>query len=417
MEFGNILIYMTSFFGLFTTTYFLFTLFQSKSEWWKGDPKECRPVTVCVPCFNEEKTVLRTLRSLLDLDYDRDKLEIIVVDDGSNDNTYSIAKEYADSRPDYDIKVFRKENGGKYTALNLALEKCRGEFFGALDADSYVDRKALKRIMKYFEDNKVTAVTPAMMIGEPKSFIQKIQAVEFHLGVLLRKVFALMGSIHVTPGPFSIFRKSFFDKYGGYKKGHLTEDIELSLRIQDKGGIIENALDGYVYTLGENNWTALKKQRTRWYFGFLRNMIDYKHLFSPKQGSLGLFILPISIISVVLLIISILYAFYSVTEQAITKISNLAAINFDLSEMSLFNFDIFFLNMEPYIILGFIGLFVTIGFIVFAKKLSKDPEKKFRSYIYFLIAYWVLYGYWWALSIYQAFFKKDRKWGHKSGDC
>ncbi|MGM5481162.1 MAG: glycosyltransferase [Nanobdellota archaeon] len=417
MEFGNLLIYVTSFFGLFTTIYFTIMLFQNRSEWWKGENVDDRAVTVCVPCFNEENTVLRTLKSLSSLDYDKDRLEIIVIDDGSTDNTFSIAKAFADKQKDTDIKVFRKENGGKYTALNHALARCRGEIFGALDADSYVHEKALKRIVKYFDDPDVTAVTPAMMIGEPKSFLQKIQAVEFYLGVLLRKVFALMGSIHVTPGPFSMFRKSFFDEHGGYKKGHLTEDIELSLRIQDKGGIIENALDGYVYTLGENTWTSLKKQRTRWYFGFLRNMMDYKHLFSPKQGNLGLFILPISIISVVLLITSISYAIFSLTREAITEISSLAAINFDLSEMSLLNWDLFFVNLEPYVVIGLLGLIVTIAFIVFAKRLSKDRPRRFWSYIYFLLAYWVLYGYWWTVSIYQAFFKKDRGWGHKSGGC
>ncbi|MGM5480220.1 MAG: glycosyltransferase [Nanobdellota archaeon] len=417
MDFGSTLIYVTSFFGLFTTIYFLFTLFQEKNEWWKGDPKECKPVTVCVPCFNEENTVLRTLKSLSELEYDKDKLEIIVVDDGSTDNTYAIAKEFADKQTDTDIKVLQKENGGKYTALNLALEVCRGEFFGALDADSYVSPKSLKRITKYFENSKVTAVTPAMMIGEPKSALQKIQAVEFYLGVLLRKVFALMGSIHVTPGPFSFFRKSFFDEHGGYTKGHLTEDIELSLRIQSKGGIIENALDGYVFTLGENNFKALKKQRTRWYFGFLKNMMDYKHLFSPKQGNLGVFILPISIISVVLLITSVIYALISLSKEAIHGITNLMAINFDLSQMKLFNFKMFFVNTEPYVILGTIGLFVTLGFIIFAKRLAKEKAKKFVSYVYFFLAYWVLYGYWWAVSIYQAFFKKDRSWGHKSGKC
>ena len=105
-------------------------------------------VTVAVPCWNEEKTVAKTVHSLLNLNYPKDKIQIILVDDGSTDKTLDILKQFEHYS---NIKVFHKENGGKYTALNLALEHTQSEFFGGLDADSFVDPESLVRVMSYFE--------------------------------------------------------------------------------------------------------------------------------------------------------------------------------------------------------------------------------------------------------------------------
>ena len=105
-------------------------------------------MTIVVPCFNEEKTVEQTVFSLLNLNYPKDKLKIFLINDGSTDKTWEIINKFTDNPS---VKVFHKENGGKYTALNLALENTETEFFGGLDADSYADPESLIRIMSYFQ--------------------------------------------------------------------------------------------------------------------------------------------------------------------------------------------------------------------------------------------------------------------------
>lgn len=417
INFGDLLIYITTFFGLYTSIYFLFTLAESRKRLHLGDCSKYPPVTICVPCFNEETTIEKTLQSLCKLDYDKSQLEIILVDDGSSDNTYSKALKFSKKHSQFDIKVFRKENGGKHTAVNYALERSRGEFFGVLDADSFVDKMALRRIIKIFEDNKVDAVTPSMLIYKPKNILERVQYIEYLLGVFLRKIFAQLGSQHVTPGPFSFFRKTVFDKYGKYRKAHNTEDIEMALRIQSHNGIIENALDAYVYTTGVSDLKGLYKQRLRWYHGFLRNVIDYKNLFSKKHGNLGIFILPASFISVFLVIIFLFYTIIKIAKVWIIKYLNLAAVNFDFTKLKWFNWDTFFINTNGVAILGIITFIFAIAIIIIAKKLSKERLAITPSYVLFILTYWILFGFWWCAAVFATVFTKGQiKWGHKSGE-
>ena len=121
-----------------------------------------------------EKTIAKTVKSLLNLDYPKDKLELMVIDDGSTDKTYEKARQFAKAG----VKVFTKKNAGKAAALNFALKKSTGDFFGALDADSFVNSNALKKMIGHFKDPKIMAVTPSLKVYNPKTILQKIQYIE-----------------------------------------------------------------------------------------------------------------------------------------------------------------------------------------------------------------------------------------------
>ncbi len=415
-NFGDLLIYIATFFGLFTSIYFLITLFEHRNNLHRGETKIFQPVTICVPCYNEEKTLEKTLLSLTKLDYDKKQLEIIVVDDGSSDKTFEIAKVFAKQHTTNNIKVFKKKNGGKYTALNFAIKKARGRFFGALDADSFVDKKALRRIIKFFEDKNISVVTPSMKIYNPKGILRRIQAIEYLMGIFLRKVFAELGSIHVTPGPFSIYRMEVFEKYGLYKKSYHTEDIEIALRAQVNNLVIENSVDAFVYTVGPKTFKTLYKQRLRWYHGFIKNILNYKHVLgSKKQGNLGLFILPASFISVFLLITILFYLIINKINAVKNSFLSWHAINFDMSTWRLFHFDSFFVNTSGPAMVGIIALLFTITIIIIAKIISHEKKSILYSYILFSLFYAPLYAFWWLVSIWYVLFTKDKvKWGHKS---
>ena len=410
MDFGSLLLYVVSYFSLFTAIFFFLTLLENRNK--LGNPKCSRflSVTVAVPAYNEEKTLAKTVSSLLSLDYPKDKLDIIVIDDGSTDNTYNIARDIKAEN----LRVFTKKKEGKAAALNFALKKCKTELFGALDADSFVVSDALKNMMGYFEDERIVAVTPSLKIYKPKTALQKIQRIEYLMGIFLRKIFAFLGSIHVTPGPFTIYRKSFFDKYGGYDDKNMTEDIEVALRIQSNKMVIENSADAIVYTIGPKTFRALLKQRTRWYLGFMENVINYKHLFSYKYGNLGLFILPASFISVALVVITLIYTIFKTVSDSIQNLINYNAINFELSQLLKFDFDLFYINVGSLMYLSALTLLFGVLMIYFAKKISKENIPIRLHYVFYLIIYWFLFGFWWIVASIYKLLGKRIEWGQRT---
>jgi cellulose synthase/poly-beta-1,6-N-acetylglucosamine synthase-like glycosyltransferase len=160
-------------------------------------------VSIIVPVWNEEKTVLKTIFSLLKLDYPKDKLSVFIVDDGSTDNTWKVVQRFVRNKQ---VKLLRKENGGKHTALNYALEFIDTDLVGCLDADSFVHPQALKRIVaRFLKEKDVMAVTPSVKIFNPKGILGMVQKSEYMFGIFLRRVFAQLDAIYITPGPFSIF--------------------------------------------------------------------------------------------------------------------------------------------------------------------------------------------------------------------
>jgi cellulose synthase/poly-beta-1,6-N-acetylglucosamine synthase-like glycosyltransferase len=411
LSFGDILVYVTVFFGIFTSIFFLLTLFLHEERMRPKKKVPLEKVCIIVPCYNEETTVAKTLESLLALDYPRRLLEIVVVDDGSTDNTFAIASRYAKRG----VIVYRKKNGGKFTALNYALKRTDAVYVGALDADSFVDPHALTRILPYFSNPKVMAVTPSMKVHNPKNWLQKVQWTEFLLGIFLRKIFAFLGSIHVTPGPFSIYRTAFFRTHGLYKHAHNTEDIEMALRIQAHDYEIENAHDAYVYTVGPDTLKGLWNQRIRWYHGFLRNTEDYRRLFGTSHGTLGMFILPASFLSVWLVIVSIAYICYKSVTQTIDRFVYLRATGYDFFQWN-WNFDTFFININSVAILGFISVLFGIIVILVAKYIAGERKNILVNYLWFLATYWLFFGVWWLAAIWMRISGTRIGWRHKSED-
>jgi cellulose synthase/poly-beta-1,6-N-acetylglucosamine synthase-like glycosyltransferase len=204
-----IIFYSLSFLAVYTQVFLLVTFFENRKKIFIRSDKitlEVYPsVTIIVPCYNEEKTVSLTVESLLNLDYPKDKLNIIVVDDGSRDNTWNAVQMYKDNPQ---ILLLKKDNGGKHTALNLGIYHAKTEFVGCLDADSSVHPEALKRIMTYFDNKDTMAVAPSIVVRDPKNIIQYAQRAEYDMAHYNKKMLAFLEGIHVTPGPFLCIRKA-----------------------------------------------------------------------------------------------------------------------------------------------------------------------------------------------------------------
>ncbi|MBN1503141.1 glycosyltransferase [Candidatus Woesearchaeota archaeon] len=409
MNFGDILIYSVCYFGLFTAFFSLFTIYENKHRIKNPKAKAQPGVSIIIPAFNEEKNIEKTIKSLLALDYPKEKIQIIVIDDGSTDSTYNMAKKYSKRG----VEVYKTTNQGKASALNFGLKKAVHPIVGALDADSFADKNAIKRMVGYFNDKKVMAVTASLRVYKPKTFLERIQMIEYMIGIFLRKVFAFLGSIHVTPGPLSLYRKSFFKKYGGYDEANLTEDIEIALRIQKKGYEIENSVDADVYTIAPYRFKPLFNQRLRWYLGFLENVFNYRELLNPRFGNLGLIILPASFISVLLVISVLFYLLFITLKDILKSLLNFINVGFDLMKIFKINFDLFYLNLGGVFLLTLVSLIMGIAIIMLAKRLSKKKESIKSHFIVYTVVYWILFGVWWIGALFLKITGLRLRWGEK----
>lgn len=404
--------YIVSFLAIYVQVFFLVTFFEYKKKIIirKGKLilKNYPTVTVIVPCYNEEKDICLTIDSIINLNYPRGKLSIFIVDDGSKDNTWNVLQKYA-SNPL--VTLFQKENGGKHTALNLGIEKATSEFVGCLDSDSSVHPEALKRIITFFNNEKTMAVTPSIIIRNPKNIIQQAQGAEFDTAHYLTKMLAFLKGISVTPGPFSIFRRKVFEEIGPYYKAHNTEDQEIALRMHKKGYLIDNCPDAYVYAGSPDTFKKLYKQRVRWLYGFIKNGIDYREFFfNPKYGTIGIFTLPSGFILILgtlfLLVLSLVKLFNFVANKVLqiraTGFSSLFGMNF--------SFDPFFINTQIFLFISIL-LYTLVAISVILGRRMVEGRKSFSIDIFiFIVIYFILAPIWLVKSVWNALWSHEPNW-------
>jgi biofilm PGA synthesis N-glycosyltransferase PgaC len=228
--------------SLFLSVFWLLVLIERGWGRREGDLERTPKVSVIVPAYNEEEFIGDCVRSLLALDYPKDRLEVVVVNDGSSDRTREICESFGDK---ISLINLEKNSGRKAIPLNVGLREASGELVACLDADSVVDARALRRMLAYFDDD-VAAVTPALKVLEPANLLQKMQWFEYLFAILLRRLMSLIDCIYVTPGPFSLYRRKLVLGLGGFDENNITEDMELALRLQANHYRIENAPDAYV---------------------------------------------------------------------------------------------------------------------------------------------------------------------------
>lgn len=409
----TIIFYIFSFISVYVQIFFLMTFLEKRRKIvHHPDNLELDhypTVTIAVPCYNEKETLSKTVNSLLALDYPKDKITLFLIDDGSKDNTWEIIKSFENYS---NIRIFHKENGGKHTALNLALENTTSEFFGCLDADSFVHNQALKRILSYFQnDERTMAVAPSIVVYDPKNILQSAQKVEYDMAVYTKKMLGFMGGIHVTPGPFSIFRKKVFDDLGNYHKAHNTEDQEIALRMQEHGYKIDHCPDAYVYTNTPNSVMKLYRQRLRWIYGFIKNLVDYRRLlFKKKYGTVALFTLPSGLISVIGVIFLFTTVVYNIINFIYTKIIKIQTVGF--SKFSGFNyqFDWFFVSTKAVLFFSVILYILVIISVLIGRKLAEGKARFSISIFYFIIIYSVIAPFWMLRAIYNAIVSKESSW-------
>ncbi len=397
---GDIIIYPALFISLYFEVFLLIT-FLEKYNAQKGVPQEAQPeiapeqlpsVSVIVPCWNEETTVAGTLRSLLALEYPKEKLHIYAVDDGSTDNTLEHMRTF-EHEPN--VTIITKENGGKHSAMNAAFEIVDTDLVGCLDADSFMEPGALMHIVRTFHEHpELASVTPSIKIHNPRTLTQFIQKAEYGLSVFIRRTFSWLDALFIPPGPGSFFRTAILAEIGPWREGHSTEDLELGLRLQSHHHRIGNEPRAVVHTNSPKNLYRLYRQRVRWTYGYLRNAGDYRHLFFNKHyGDLGLLILPMGAVAIVTALFVFAMLIWNAALFLIEQVVKLQAVGITAHTPK---FDLFYVNTSSIIVMTVAIIILTATLLLLGKKLSK--ERGFALDVPLYLAVYGLIAPWWLTT-------------------
>jgi len=226
-------------------------------------------VTIIVPAYNEEDVIIPSLNGVINQTYPN--IEIIVIDDGSKDRTYELAKTFEFDDGERSLKVISKVNGGKSRALNYGIERAKGNLICCVDADSKLDSYAIELLVQHFKDPQIAAVAGSISVINTDTFITKLQALEYIQGLnMVKNAQAYVKLVNIIPGPLGMFRKEAMKKVGYYAHDTFAEDCDLTLSLIAHGYKIEFEPDAVAYTEAPENLLDLLKQRYRWTRGILQ---------------------------------------------------------------------------------------------------------------------------------------------------
>ncbi len=263
---------------------------------------------IVIPCYNEEKDIGGTIEAVLNSDYKGLK-KIIVVDDCSTDNSYSVIKKYAKKYKKVMVVQTPKNTGKASGSKNYGAKFVNAELIGFVDADSYPEKDAIRKMIGFFNDGGVASVTASILVKPGKTFIEKLQSIEYRIIGFTRKLLGFIDAIYVTPGPLALYRKSSFDDVGRFDEKNLTEDIEITWNFLFNKYKVAMSTVSKAYTVAPNKFKGWYLQRLRWNVGGIQTVLKYKKTFL-KKGVLGFFVLPFFVLSWILGLLGIIILFY-----------------------------------------------------------------------------------------------------------
>ncbi len=248
-------------------------------------------ISLVVPAYNEGVVIEAAIRSLLLLDYPN--YEILVIDDGSTDDTYEKALGVAREPHAIPIRVITKRNGGKAEALNTGMTAARGEFILNMDGDSKLSSNTLRACIRHFDNPKIGAVAGNVKVINRENMWSNIQALEYVEGLAMaRKAQSFLRIVNIIPGPLGMFRKTVLQQVGGYDHDTFAEDCDLTLKMLMRGWQIAYEPTAIAWVETPSQLLNLLKQRYRWTRGILQATNKHKaSLWQPRTAGVNCFIL------------------------------------------------------------------------------------------------------------------------------
>ncbi len=244
-------------------------------------------VAVIIPAHNEEKVIRSCIQSVRASDYKN--IEIIVVDDGSSDNTLNEVFAFSHNQ---EVRVISQPNQGKWSALNRALLNTSADIVVCIDADTQVEKSAISHMVRHFDNPKIGAVAGKIMAGNKVNLLTRLQALEYTTAQNVeRKAFDLINGMLVVPGALGAWRVAALRKTGHFSDETMTEDTDLTIQVNRAGYRIIYEANARGYTEVPERIGQLLKQRLRWSFGMFQSA--WKHKKAVFEGrSVGLVSIP-----------------------------------------------------------------------------------------------------------------------------
>ena len=248
------------------------------------------PVSIIVPAYNEGVVIESSIRSLLNLQYP--SLEIVVVDDGSSDDTYARAKRYEGSHGRTVVRVLRQANGGKGAALNTGIAASHGELVLTVDADSRLEPASVLYAVQHFKDPDVGAVAGNVKVGNRHNLLTKMQALEYIEGLnMVRRSQGYFSAVNIIPGPLGLFRRSVLAEVGYYDPDTFAEDCDITIKILTRGWKIQYEPYAITWTEAPETIRDFFRQRYRWTRGILQSLRKHSAYLFKGAGFVNTFVL------------------------------------------------------------------------------------------------------------------------------
>jgi peptidoglycan-N-acetylglucosamine deacetylase len=230
------------------------------------------PVTVLIPAYNEEGTILRCLDSVFASDYP--DLRVIVVDDGSTDHTYEAIAVIAGMEPR--LRLVREANMGKWKALDTAYRLIETEVVVAIDADSMIAPDAIAKMARHFADPSIGAVAGRVQVGNRRNLLTRLQSLEYLTAQNIdRRALEFLGAILVVPGAIGAWRTSAVEAAGLYSADTVTEDADLTISVNRAGYRVIFEEQAFAVTEAPETVEGFLRQRLRWSFGMLQTAVKH----------------------------------------------------------------------------------------------------------------------------------------------
>jgi cellulose synthase/poly-beta-1,6-N-acetylglucosamine synthase-like glycosyltransferase/peptidoglycan/xylan/chitin deacetylase (PgdA/CDA1 family)/spore germination protein YaaH len=257
-------------------------------------------VAVLIPAYNEETVIVRTIRSVMRSDYKN--LRILVIDDGSSDNTFNVAREaYREEIATGTVTVLTKPNAGKAEALNFAVNQLDEDFYVGIDADTVIAPDAISHLVCHFADDRIGAVAGNAKVGNRVNLWTRWQALEYITSQNFeRRALDLFNVVTVVPGAIGAWRTAAVRKGGCYPINTVAEDADLTMNLLEQNYKVIYEDRSLAFTEAPVNARGLMRQRFRWSFGILQAVFKHKQAFRTNPA-MGFFALPNILIFQILL--------------------------------------------------------------------------------------------------------------------
>jgi len=452
-HFNNFVLYYVIFINIVYTLLFFVSIRalysdRQKKKYWSYEEMIASsytpPLSIIVPCYNEEMTIVDNVKALLSLEYG--EFQLIIVNDGSKDATLKqLIQEFNLKKIDMpyrkkintrgikaiylsdifeNIVVVDKENGGKADALNAGINIAEYPIITAIDADSIIERDSLAKVIRPFVEDPTVIVSggvvrPVNDCVVDKGFIESVnlsknnlvrfQTVEYLRAFLFGRLgWGSMNALLIVSGAFGVFRKSVVIESGGYTEDTIGEDMELVVKIHRKMRETKTPYkivfvpDPVCWTQVPEEKKILKSQRKRWQKGLMDSLFSHKRmLFNPKYGTVGLLAMP----------------YYFFVEMLGSVIEIIGYISFILSFwLGIISLEFFLLFLAVSVLYG---IFLSSSAILL-DEYNYSKYQNISEYL-LLMVYSVLenFGYrqlnaWWRFTAFLEYRRHDKAWGEMS---